>query len=253
MAPSTTAAPAASHWLYVTPFAGQNRYNTAWWHASWKRLRAEGVIIPADGANVAAAARTDGLQVLARMDMGLLPAADAAAHPDWAALDAQGRPIQVGGNVAACVNRGYFTREAPQATARLIRALGADGVLAVGWSGLDRTRICHCPDCARDFAASSGGALPDALNPELPVYWTWTDWNVKRRNEIWIALDTAARQAGATAYGWTGLTDADRMTRAAKIPGRPHHCKDRLDIVHREQRRSGQGTLPGSALTAAVT
>src|SRR5688572_22512070 len=69
------------------------------------------------------------------------------------AVDAQGRPIQLGGRVAACVNRGHFKQEAAQAT-RLIRALGADGVLAVGWSGLDRTRICHSPDCARDFRAS---------------------------------------------------------------------------------------------------
>ena len=63
----------------------------------------------------------------------------------------------------------------------------------------------------------AAGPLPDAVNPELPAYWTWADWNVKRRNEIWTALDTAARQAGATAYGWTGLTDADRMTRAQKF------------------------------------
>ena len=115
------------------------------------------------------------------------------------------------------MNRGYFKQEAAQATARLIRALGADGVLAVGWSGLDRTRICHCPDCARDFRASSGGALPDAVDMDLPAYWTWADWNVKRRNEIWTALDTAGRQAGATAYGWTGLTDADRMARTQKF------------------------------------
>ena len=180
-------------------------------------MPAEGVIIPADGADLAAAARTDGLLVLARMDMGLLSEADAAAYPDWAAVDAQGRAIQVDGRVAACANRGYFKKEAAQATRRLIDALGADGVLAAGWSGLDRTRICHCPDCARDFAAAGGGALPDAVNMELPAYWTWVDWNVKRRNEIWSALNTAARQAGATAYGWTGLTDGDRMTRAYKF------------------------------------
>ena len=119
MAPAPYAATAASRWLYVTPFAGQNRYNTAWWRAYWKRLPAEGVIIPGDGADLAAAARADGLQVLARMDMSLLSAADATAHPDWAALDAQGRPIQLGGSVAACVNRGYFKQEAAQATARL--------------------------------------------------------------------------------------------------------------------------------------
>ena len=180
-------------------------------------MPAEGVIIPADGADLAAAARADGLQVLARMDMGLLSAADATAHPDWAALDAQGRPIQVGDGVAACVNRGYFKQEAPQATARLIRALGADGMLAVGWSGLDRSRICHCPDCARDFTATSGGALPDAVNMDLPAYWTWARWNVTRRNDIWTTLDTVARQAGATAFGWTGLTDADRMARSQKF------------------------------------
>ena len=217
MAPNTVPATGASRWLYVTPFAGQNQYNTAWWRAYWKRLPAEGVIIPADGADLAAAAHTDGLLVLARMDMALLSAADATAHPDWAAVDAQGRPIQFGGRVAACVNRGYFKQEAAQATTRLIRALGADGVLAVGWSGLDRTRICHCPDCARDFRASSGAALPEAVNMDLPAYWTWVDWNVKRRNEIWTALDTASRQAGATAYGWTGLTEADRMTRTQKF------------------------------------
>ena len=34
---------------------------------------------------------------------------------------------------------------------------------------------------------------------------------------FWTALDAAARQAGASAYGWTGLTDADRMTRAQKF------------------------------------
>ena len=155
MAPGTVAATAASRWLYVTPFAGQNRYNTAWWRAYWKRLPAEGVIIPGDGADLAAAARADGLQVLARMDMSLLSAADATAHPDWAALDAQGRPIQLGGSVAACVNRGYFKQEAAQATTRLVRALG--GPMAcwrVLWSGLDRTRICHCPDCAREFTAT---------------------------------------------------------------------------------------------------
>jgi hypothetical protein len=211
------AATVASRWLYVTPFAGQNEYNTAWWRAYWKRLPAEAVIIPTNGADLAAAARTDGLLVLARMDMGLLSTADAAAHPDWAAVDAQGTPIQLDGRVAACVNRGYFKQEAAQATSRLIRELGADGVLAVGWSGLDRTRICHCPDCARDFRASTGAALPETVDMDLPAYWIWADWNVKRRNEIWTTLDAAARQSGSTTYGWTGLTDADRLARTQKF------------------------------------
>ena len=159
MAPGTVAATAASRWLYVTPFAGQNRYNTAWWRAYWKRLPAEGVIIPADGADLAAAARADGLQVLAEWTWACSARLTQPRIPTGPRSTRQGRPIQLGGSVAACVNRGYFKQEAAQATTRLIRALGADGVLAVGWSGLDRTRICHCPDCARDFTATSGGAL----------------------------------------------------------------------------------------------
>ena len=51
MTSSNAAATTASRWLYVTPFAGQTRYDTAWWSAYWKRLNADGV--PLGGYRIA--------------------------------------------------------------------------------------------------------------------------------------------------------------------------------------------------------
>lgn len=96
------------------------QYDIDWWRAHWKRTHTQGVIINAGGivayypskfnlhyrarylgtrdlyGELARAAHQDGLAVLARMDSNRAHEDFYRAHPDWFAVDREGRPYRAG-------------------------------------------------------------------------------------------------------------------------------------------------------------
>src|SRR5512145_2143037 len=107
------------------------RYDIRWWREHWRRTRIQGVIVNAGGivayyrsrlpqhraqhlgerdlyGEIVAAAREEGLAVLARMDSNRAHQPLYAERPDWFARDAAGQPYREGELYVACVNGPYY-------------------------------------------------------------------------------------------------------------------------------------------------
>jgi len=189
------------------------------WREFWKRSAAQGVVIPVGNApspleqsavELIQAARDARLVVLARLDSGMLDEAAVSANPTWVARDAQGRPIPGPSGGVACVNGPYFRDLIPQRIGAIVARSRPDGVVGTGWGGLGEDATCYCELCARAFAASGGGRLPDSREADTATFERWRIWSRDQRTALWIANDRAAQQAGGRECRWTGLLPADR-------------------------------------------
>src|SRR6266404_4183968 len=130
-------------------------YDVGWWREYWKRTRVQGVIINAGGivayypsryplqhraamlgdrdlyGELARAAHQDGLTVLARMDSNRAHEDLFRAHPDWI----------------------------PGILREIIERTQPEGFTDNSWSGLGRSSICYCENCARKFRERAGKAI----------------------------------------------------------------------------------------------
>jgi hypothetical protein len=123
-------------------------YDLSFWRQHWQRTRVQGVIVNAGGivayypsrfpthyraqflndrdlfGEVAAAARDQGLAVVARMDSNRTDAAFFDAHPDWFALDRARQPYRAQDRYIPCINGPYY-RPPPVPRPGALRALAA--------------------------------------------------------------------------------------------------------------------------------
>jgi hypothetical protein len=112
-------------------------YDIAWWRQYWKRTQTQGVIINAGGivayyptkvtlhrpaqylngidlfGDLCRAAHADGLAVFARMDSNRAHEEFYRAHPDWFAVDAEGKPYKAADLYITCVNSPYYQEHIP--------------------------------------------------------------------------------------------------------------------------------------------
>jgi len=230
------------------------RYDLAWWRAYWRRTRVQGVIVNAGGivayypsayplqhrahalgerdlyGEIVAAARAEGLAVLARMDSNRADERCYIEHPDWFALDGAGRPYREGELFVACVNSPYYDEFIPAILREIVERSRPDGVTDNSWSGLDRSRICHCRYCARRFRAVSGLALPRDHDWDSDAYRQWIVWNYARRVEIWDRNNRTTRDAGGPDCLWIGMNAGDVAGQAGRFRDYQAIC-ERAEII----------------------
>src|SRR5688500_14898770 len=113
------------------------RYDAEWWRGHWGRTRVQGIVVNAGGivayypskyplhhraqhlgdrdlyGEIVAAAREEGLAVLARMDSNRADERFYVEHPDWFTMDAEGKPYRSGERYIACVNSPYYDEFLP--------------------------------------------------------------------------------------------------------------------------------------------
>src|SRR3954469_14164158 len=177
------------------------RYDAAWWREHWKRTRVQGVIVNAGGivayypsahplhhravhlgerdlyGEIVAHAREDGLAVLARMDSNRADERFYLEHPDWFAVDLDGRPYRAEDRYVACVNSAYYDEFLPEILLEIVERSHPDGFTDNSWSGLERARICHCVHCNRAFRAATGLPLPRIKDWDSQAYRQWIAWS----------------------------------------------------------------------------
>jgi hypothetical protein len=126
-------------------------YDVDWWRAHWKRTATQGVIVNAGGivayypsrfplhhraaglgdrdlfGELARAAHDDGLVVLARMDSNRAHEDFWRAHPDWFAVDAEGRPYRDTELYVACVNGPYYDEYIPGVLREIVERARPEG------------------------------------------------------------------------------------------------------------------------------
>ena len=234
---SVDAQPANLPWFRRTLRWGQTNirevdvaeYDVDWWRQHWKRTRTQGVIINAGGivayyptkfplhyrsaglgdrdlfGELSTAAHTDGLVVIARMDSNRAHEDFYRTHPDWFAVDADGRPYRNTDLYVACVNSSYYDDYVPSVLREIAQRSHPEGFADNNWNGLGRDSVCYCANCERTFREKTGQSVPRAKNWDDPVFRQWIQWNYARRIEIWDLFNRATRDAGGPQCLWIGM------------------------------------------------
>lgn len=252
------------------------RYDIAWWRQYWKQTEVQGVIINAGGiiayypskfplhqpaqflngrdlfGDLARAARADGLVVLARMDSSRAHEPFYHAHPDWFAMDADGRPFRRDELYTACVNGPYYREYLPDVLREIIERNHPEGITDNSWSGLTRDNICYCENCATKFHASSSHDLPREKNWDNPVYRQWIQWSYACRLEIWDLNNRVTKAAGGPDCLWLGMN-------GGSITGQSQNFRDTREICRRSeivmldhQARSNAGGFQNNGLAGKL-
>jgi len=217
------------------------RYDAAWWRQHWKRTQIQGVIVNAGGivayypsrfplhhrashlgerdlyGEIVADARAERLAVLARMDSNRADEIFYVEHPDWFAVDANGRPYRAEDKYVACVSSPYYDVFLPDVLAEIVERSHPDGFTDNSWSGLERDRICYCEHCARRFRDTSGHALPRAHTWDDPAYRQWIAWSYARRVEVWDLNNRVVQAAGGPDCLWIGMNSGDILGQARRL------------------------------------
>jgi hypothetical protein len=189
------------------------QYDIAWWRKFWKETETQGVVVNAGGivayyptkiplhrtakylggrdlfGELCRAAHEDGLAVFARMDSNRAHEEFYQAHPDWFAIDINGKPYKAGELFVSCISSPYYQEHIPSILKEIWQMYKPEGFTDNSWSGLDRRSICYCENCKKSFRNKTGQNIPVKKNWDDKVYKQWIRWNYDRRLEIWDLLE----------------------------------------------------------------
>ncbi len=256
------AAPASLPWYRRTLRWGQTniteidptRYDVAWWRTYWKRTHTQGVIVNAGGivayypsgvplhrpaqhlggrdlfGELCRAAHEDGLTVLARMDSNRAHEEFHRAHPDWFAVDAEGRPHRAGDLYITCVNGPYYEEHIPAILREIAEQYHPEGFTDNSWSGLGRGTICYCKNCRKKFHERTGKDIPRVKDWNSPSYREWIRWNYDRRLELWDLNNRTTKAPGGPDCIWAGMNSGSIGGQSQSFRDYKAIC-ERADII----------------------
>jgi hypothetical protein len=228
------------------------RYDVAWWRGQWRRTRTQGVVVNAGGifayyptavpfhrraarlgdrdlfGELCRAAHEDGLAVFARMDSSSAHEDCYHAHPDWFALDAEGRPYHKNGLYMGCVNGPYYGEQIPAILREIIDRYHPEGFTDNSWSGLGRNQICHCASCREKFRVQAGHELPRTKDWNDPDNRAWIKWSYACRIEVWDRFNAVTRSAGGPDCLWVGMN-------SGSVAGQSQRLRDCAAIARRAE------------------
>src|SRR5947208_1105680 len=136
------------------------RYDIAWWRDYWRRTEVQGLIFNAGGivayypskfslhrraqflgdrdlfGELTHAAQEDGRAVLARMDSNRAHQEFYQVHPDWFAINSEGKPYRAGELYVACIHGPYYEDWIPGLLREIAERYQPEGFTDNSWSGL---------------------------------------------------------------------------------------------------------------------
>jgi hypothetical protein len=164
-----------------------------------------------------AGCRKLGMVVVARTDPHAARQDVYDAHPDWIAVDAQGKPRRHWSMPelwVTCALGPYNFEFMTAVTREIVQLYQADGIFSNRWAG---SGMCYCEHCRRNFRAASGMDLPRTADPRDPARRAYIVWKQQRLFELWRVWDDAIRQANPAARyianaGGGALSELDMKT-----------------------------------------
>jgi hypothetical protein len=158
-----------------------------------------------------------GMNVIARTDPHAAHQDVYDAHPDWIAVDAQGRKRKHWADpemwVTCCLgpyNFDFMT----EVTREIAHMYGVDGIFSNRWAG---SGMCYCEHCQQNFKKSSGLELPRTANPQDEARRQYIVWRQERLFELWRLWDSEIKKINPNASfianaGGGALSDLDMKT-----------------------------------------
>jgi hypothetical protein len=116
-----------------------------------------------------------------------------AAHPDWIAVGADGRPRRHWASPemwVTCALGPYNFDFMTQVKREIMTRYRLDGIFINRWDG---SGTCYCEHCRTNFRAASGHEIPTTTDVRDPVYQAFVLWRQERLFTLWRQWDEAVR------------------------------------------------------------
>ena len=158
-----------------------------------------------------------GMTILARTDPHAARQDVYEAHPDWIAVDGEGRKRRHWAMPelwVTCALGPYNFDFMTEVTREIVAMYQVDGVFSNRWSG---SGMCYCEHCTANFKKSTGLDLPRTSDPQNASRRAYIAWRQQRLFELWDRWDAAIRGANPKARfvansGGGALSDLDMKT-----------------------------------------
>ncbi len=155
--------------------------------------------------------------VIARTDPHATHADVFKAHPDWIAVDAEGRKRRHWADpdfYVTCALGPYNFEFMTQVHREIMELYHPDGIFSNRWAG---SGMCYCEHCQRNFKAASGMELPRSRDPQDSQRRAYILWRQQRLFELWQLWDAEIRKINPRAryipnVGGGALSDLDMKT-----------------------------------------
>jgi len=137
--------------------------------------------------------RNMGMAVIGRTDPHATWDDAQQSHPDWIAVDVQGRPRRHWSNPqlwVTCAMGPYNFEFMTAVHQEIMERYGLDGIFSNRWAGHG---TCYCEHCVRNFKKFCGLDLPRTSRRDDPAYRQYNQWRVERLRELWFLWDRTIR------------------------------------------------------------
>jgi hypothetical protein len=117
-----------------------------------------------------------------------------AAHPDWIAVEADGKPRRHWASSDMWVTCGlgpYNFEFMTEVKKELMARYRMDGIFINRWDG---SGMCYCEHCRNNFKAATGHELPRTSDPQDPARRAYILWRQERLFALWQTWDRAIRE-----------------------------------------------------------
>ncbi len=195
------------------------RYDPAEWLAYFRRTHSDGACLSAGGCvayyptevpyhhrsafmgpeddplgELIAGCRALDMIVIARTDPHAIQDEAAAAHPEWVALTADGKPRRhwaAPDHWVTCALGPHAEIFMTDVHREIMALYHVEGIFGNRWSGHG---VCYCAYCREHFESATGQALPLRPDPADPAYHAWRQWREDRLFALWDLWDSTIRE-----------------------------------------------------------
>jgi hypothetical protein len=194
------------------------------------------------------AAHRHGIKVVPAIDLGNLPEAAFKAHPEWAVVDAEGKPVvRTDGLYASCIMAGYVQEYSEAMIRELLTRYDVDGMKFGGASYGFISTPCHCAACKKAYSAATGKEIPTTRDWNSPAWREFVRWRTEQTSRVVQHLVDVVHSirpgmpmmGNATDFGDPGWTvgsslDIERMAQIQDAV--------QVEVQHRAKNAQPQGT-----------
>jgi hypothetical protein len=136
-----------------------------------------------------AGCRELGMNVIARTDPHAAHQDVYDAHPDWIAVEADGKKRRHWATPelwVTCALGPYNFEFMTEVTKEIVALYRVDGNFSNRWAG---SGMCYCEHCRANFKTASGFDLPRTNDPQDPARRAHTAWRQQRLFDLWQLWD----------------------------------------------------------------
>ncbi len=147
---------------------------------------------------MAAAARTRGIRVVARMDCNYSWEEALRAHPEWFERDRDGQPRRHNESTwlfKTCMFSPYFTEQMPAIYREIAKRYAVDAFFTNGWPSTGALSVCYCESCQKVYRDKVGGVPPEQTDATSPLYRRYYAAFMDRLLDVWRSWDAVARES----------------------------------------------------------